>query len=64
MPFNLKNRSLLSLVNHTAEEIDYLVSLAENLKKAKQTGTEVQHLQGKSIALIFEKTSTRTRQRF
>lgn len=64
MPFNLKNRSLLSLVNHTAEEIDYLVSLAENLKKAKQTGTEVQHLQGKSIALIFEKTSTRTRSAF
>ena len=34
MPFNLKNRSLLSLVNHTPEEIDYLVSLAEDLKKA------------------------------
>ena len=36
MPFNLKNRSLLSLVNHTPEEIDYLVSLAEDLKKAKE----------------------------
>ena len=61
MPFNLKNRSLLSLVNHTPEEIDYLVSLAEDLKKAKRAGTERPQLRGKSIALIFEKTSTRTR---
>ena len=36
MPINLKNRSLLSLVNHTPDEIDYLVSLAEDLKKAKR----------------------------
>lgn len=40
MPINLKNRSLLSLVNHTPDEIDYLVSLAEDLKKAKRAGTE------------------------
>ena len=53
MPFNLKNRSLLSLVNHTPEEIDYLVSLAEDLKKAKRAGTERPQLRGKSIALIF-----------
>ena len=64
MPFNLKNRSLLSLVNHTPEEIDYLVSLAEDLKKAKRAGTERPQLRGKSIALIFEKTSTRTRSAF
>lgn len=64
MPFNLKNRSLLSLVNHTPQEIDYLVSLAEDLKKAKQAGTERPQLCGKSIALIFEKTSTRTRSAF
>ena len=38
MPINLKNRSLLSLVNHTPDEIDYLVSLAEDLKKAKRAG--------------------------
>lgn len=64
MPFNLKNRSLLSLVNHTPEEIDYLVSLAEDLKKAKRAGTERPQLRGKSIALIFKKTSTRTRSAF
>ena len=40
MPINLKNRSLLSLVNHTPDEIDYLVSLAEDLKKAKRAGAE------------------------
>lgn len=64
MPFNIKNRSLLSLVNHTPEEIDYLVSLSEDLKKAKRDGTEKPMLTGKSIALIFEKTSTRTRSAF
>lgn len=64
MPINLKNRSLLSLVNHTPDEIDYLVSLAEDLKKAKRAGTERPLLCGKSIALIFEKTSTRTRSAF
>lgn len=64
MPFNLKNRSLLSLVHHSAEEIDYLVDLAETLKKAKMAGTEKKLLCGKSIALVFEKTSTRTRSAF
>lgn len=64
MPFNLKNRHLLSLVHHTPEEIDYLVSLAADLKKAKRMGCEVQRLKGKSIALVFEKTSTRTRSAF
>ena len=51
-------------MNHTPEEIDYLVSLAEDLKKAKRAGTERPQLRGKSIALIFEKTSTRTRSAF
>lgn len=64
MPFNLKNRSLLSLVHHTQEEIDYLVSLAEDLKRAKRQGNEARMLKGKSIALVFEKTSTRTRSAF
>ncbi|MCF0253813.1 MAG: ornithine carbamoyltransferase [Duodenibacillus sp.] len=64
MPFNLRNRSLLSLVHHTAEEIDYLVGLAADLKRAKRMGNEVQRLKGRNIALIFEKTSTRTRSAF
>ena len=64
MPFNLRNRSLLSLCHHTKEEIAYLVDLAEDLKRAKRAGTEVQRLRGKNIALLFEKTSTRTRSAF
>ncbi|MEE6031036.1 ornithine carbamoyltransferase [Avibacterium paragallinarum] len=61
MPFNLKNRHLLSLVHHTPEEIKFLLQLAEDLKRAKYAGTEQPKLKGKNIALIFEKTSTRTR---
>lgn len=61
MPFNLKNRHLLSLVNHTSREIQFLLDLAKDLKRAKYTGTEQPRLKGKNIALIFEKTSTRTR---
>ncbi|MCW9733767.1 ornithine carbamoyltransferase [Avibacterium sp. 20-15] len=61
MPFNLKNRHLLSLVHHTPQEIQFLLQLAKDLKQAKYTGTEQPKLKGKNIALIFEKTSTRTR---
>lgn len=61
MAFNLKNRHLLSLVHHTEREIKYLLDLSRDLKRAKYTGTEQQKLKGKNIALIFEKTSTRTR---
>lgn len=61
MAFNLKNRHLLSLVNHTEREIKFLLDLASDLKRAKYTGTEQPLLKGKNIALIFEKTSTRTR---
>lgn len=64
MTVNLKNRSLLSLVHHTPEEIDYLVTLAADLKRAKRLGNEPKLLAGKNIALIFEKTSTRTRSSF
>lgn len=64
MPMNLRGRSLLSLVHHTPAEIDYLVSLAIDLKKAKRMGSEVKRLEGKNIALVFEKTSTRTRSAF
>ena len=61
MAFNLKNRHLLSLVNNSEREIKYLLDLSRDLKRAKYAGTEQPKLQGKNIALIFEKTSTRTR---
>jgi len=61
MAFNLHNRHLLSLVNHSSEEIKFLLELSRSLKQAKYAGLEQQKLKGKNIALIFEKTSTRTR---
>lgn len=61
MAFNLKNRSFLTLLDYSPKEIRFLLSLAESLKKSTYTGNEVQRLKGKKIALIFEKTSTRTR---
>jgi ornithine carbamoyltransferase len=61
MPVNLHNRSFLKLLDFKPEEIKFLLDLAADLKKAKYTGTEQQLLKGKNIALIFEKSSTRTR---
>ncbi|HDR89556.1 MAG TPA: ornithine carbamoyltransferase [Bacteroidetes bacterium] len=61
MPFNLKNRHFLKLLDYTPAEIRFLLDLAADLKKAKYSGTEQPRLKGKNIALIFEKTSTRTR---
>ena len=61
MAFNMHNRNLLSLMHHSPQELRYLLDLARDLKRAKYTGTEQQHLKGKNIALIFEKSSTRTR---
>jgi ornithine carbamoyltransferase len=61
MSINLHNRHFLKLLDYTPEEIKYLLDLAATLKKEKNNGTEKQHLKGKSIALIFEKASTRTR---
>src|SRR5947207_1945901 len=61
MPVNLRNRSFLKELDFTPDEWRFLLSLATQLKAAKYTGTEVPHLRGKNIALIFEKTSTRTR---
>ena len=61
MAFNIHNRSLLSLMHHSERELQYLLDLSRDLKRAKYSGTERQHLKGKNIALIFEKTSTRTR---
>ena len=64
MAFNLKNRSFLKEIDFTPQELRYLLRLAEALKLAKYAGTEIQRLTGKEIALIFEKTSTRTRSAF
>jgi len=61
MAFNLKNRHFLTLRDYSPREIRFLLKLAADLKVAKYTGTEVPRLQGKDIALIFEKDSTRTR---
>ncbi len=61
MPNNLKKRNFLTLLDFTTKEIEYLLELSTDLKKAKYAGTEQQLLKGKNIALIFEKTSTRTR---
>ena len=64
MAFNLKNRSFLKEIDFTPQELRFLLRLSEALKLAKYAGTETQRLQGKEIALIFEKTSTRTRSAF
>jgi ornithine carbamoyltransferase len=61
MAFNLKNRSFLKLLDFTQEEIQFLLDLSASLKAAKYAGNEKPVLTGKNIALIFEKTSTRTR---
>jgi ornithine carbamoyltransferase len=62
--FNLKNRSFLKEIDFDPRELRYLLQLSEALKLAKYAGTEVKRLEGKEIALIFEKTSTRTRSAF
>jgi ornithine carbamoyltransferase len=61
MAFNTRNRSLLSLVHHTDRDLHYLLQLSRDLKSAKYSGVAQPRLAGKNIALIFEKTSTRTR---
>ena len=61
MAYNLRNRSFLKLLDFSPKEIQYLLDLARDLKRAKYTGTEQPRHKGKNIALIFEKTSTRTR---
>lgn len=61
MAFNLRNRSLLNMQDFTSNDIRFLLDLADELKRTKYAGNEVPKLSGKNIALIFEKTSTRTR---
>lgn len=58
---NLKGRSFLKLLDYTPEEIGYLLDLAAELKAKKKAGILHDDFKGKNIALIFEKTSTRTR---
>lgn len=61
MAFNLRNRNFLKLLDFSPKEVQFLLDLAAELKKAKYAGTEQKTLVGKNIALIFEKSSTRTR---
>jgi len=60
MPFNLKGRSFLKILDFDQREMRYLLDLSRDLKRAKYAGTEQQRLTRKNICLIFEKTSTRT----
>ncbi len=61
MAVNLKGKSFLTLMDFEPKEIRYLLDLAHDLKQYKRTGTIHQVLKGKTIVLLFEKTSTRTR---
>jgi ornithine carbamoyltransferase len=61
MGVNLKHRDFLKELDFTRAEMQYLLDLSRDLKRAKYAGTEVQRMRGKNVALIFEKTSTRTR---
>ena len=58
---DLKGRDFLTLKDFTPEEIAYLLDLSAELKEKKKKGIPVDTLRGKNVALIFEKTSTRTR---
>ena len=57
----LKNRDFLKLLDYTPEEISYLLDLSAELKAKKKAGIPHRLCEGKNVALIFEKTSTRTR---
>ena len=61
MAYNLRNRNFLKILDFSPKELNYLLDLARDLKRAKYAGCEQPTLTGKNIALIFEKTSTRTR---
>lgn len=61
MPVNIRGRSFLTLLDFSPKEIEYLLNLAMDLKRAKYSGYEKKQLQGKNVVLLFEKDSTRTR---
>ncbi len=58
---NLSQRSFLKLLDYTKEEIEYLLDLSADFKNKKKNNIPHEYLKGKNIALLFEKTSTRTR---
>ena len=60
MPVDLSQRNFLTLHDYSRDEIHYLLDLAAQLKEEKAAGTEDRRLEGKNIALIFEKTSSPT----
>src|SRR3954465_5277792 len=62
--YNLRNRSFVKEIDYSPGELKFLLRLSEALKVAKYAGIEAKRLEGKEIALIFEKTSTRTRSSF
>ena len=64
MGFNLRNRDFKTLLDFTPREIRFLLDLSRDLKRAKYGGYEQPRLKGKNIAIIFEKSSTRTRVAF
>ena len=64
MAYNLRNRSFVNLLDFTPQEIKFLLKLSADLKAAKYGGYEQPRLRNKNIALIFEKSSTRTRTSF
>lgn len=55
MAFNLRNRSFLTLADFNTREMEYMLNLAEDLKKAKYAGYEGKNLEGKNIALILKR---------
>ena len=61
MSLNISGRSVLTLLDFTSEEIEYMLDLAKNFKDMKRAGYPHRFLEGKNIVLLFEKTSTRTR---
>ena len=61
MEINLRGRNFLKILDFTPEEITYMLDVAADFKEKKKTGLPVDFLRGKNVALIFEKTSTRTR---
>src|SRR4029450_4397246 len=64
MGYNLRDRNFPKLLDFSPKEIRYLLDLSRDLKRAKYGGYEQQRMRGKDIAVIFEKTSTRTRVAF
>jgi ornithine carbamoyltransferase len=61
MAFNLRGRHLLTLKDYSTQEIEFLINLSIKLKQDKYAGIRTRNLDGKNIALLFEKASTRTR---